>query len=636
MAGYGLIVHADVGRAEQYAHVVEGARLRSTVARTGDEALFHVRRLGVPSVVLVDIAVPGDAELAFLRQLAGVLRPGTAPVVAVVDSRQTYERVARHMIELRIGALLTRSHNLRTIERAVRATAMPGSDSESPEPEPAAAAPAPARPGPPPPPPASGAPDFLEAVRASGSGEHPLVAELASRPVLQYGASDADLQRLAAETAGAFRAKIAAVWVDRGERVSFAAFPRVAPSADLRDGGGDWLDLRNAIAGSPLHVGDAAKHRLLMHNRLVADGTVRSYAAAPLQAHDGRTVGAIAVADPRPRGIAADVLEPLTFWAARVGIELRALQGDGGEPTASAPPAFPDADGPRPRGDKAAKPRVADAARGLLSALDAGVVITAAGAVAYANPRALELLSLGKRDLRGMRRSELLSLLAAHTDGSQHALQDIAGAALDQTQRTVQVSFTRPRRCVLRWRTRRLQVGVHQGLLDEITDLTAQAIENDAREKLVRVDALTQLPNRRGAEEALGRSMSWALRTSTPLSIGLFGVDCLNVFESSIASQLFRSAAWILRDVLRGYDLATRYDTNLLLAILPGVGPTQVSRLAERYRSAVERTSVAGLPRMTVSGGMAAFDGVQDGQQLVATAAAALDAAMRRGGNVIV
>jgi diguanylate cyclase (GGDEF)-like protein len=264
------------------------------------------------------------------------------------------------------------------------------------------------------------------------------------------------------------------------------------------------------------------------------------------------------------------------------------------------------------------------------------VLVTTGGAIAYANARALDLLFMGERQLRGMRRSEMLSLLASFTDARPEALRDIASAAMERGPRSFDLSIHAPQRRVLRWQTRRIEVGEHQGLVDEIVDVTKEATATDAREKLVRLDELTQLPNRRAGEEALGRSISWSLRTGGLLSVGLFEIDSLDVFESAIARQVFRATAWLLRDALRGYDLAVRHGPRLLLAILPGIAAAQMSAFGERFRTAVERTRIEGLPPVTVSGGIAQFDGVQDGAQLVAAAAAALEAARARGGNAVV
>jgi diguanylate cyclase (GGDEF)-like protein len=91
----------------------------------------------------------------------------------------------------------------------------------------------------------------------------------------------------------------------------------------------------------------------------------------------------------------------------------------------------------------------------------------------------------------------------------------------------------------------------------------------------------------------------------------------------------------VLRDTLRAYDLAVRFGPRQLLAILPGVTATSLASFAERFRREVERTSIEGLPRATVSGGVAELDPSQDVERLLATAAAALAEAQRQGGNLI-
>jgi DNA-binding response OmpR family regulator len=120
---YALILEENPTRAAQYARMVEMAELVPTSARSAEEATFHISRLGTPRLVIIELAAPGDSQLQFLRDLRHLASAGTgAPVVAIVDSRAMYEQAARHMIELNIVALLTRSHNLSAVDRAIRVT----------------------------------------------------------------------------------------------------------------------------------------------------------------------------------------------------------------------------------------------------------------------------------------------------------------------------------------------------------------------------------------------------------------------------------------------------------------------------------------------------------------------------------
>jgi len=620
VSDYALILEENPTRAAQYARMVEMAELVPTSARSAEEATFHLSRLGTPRLVIIELATPGETHLQFLRDLRHLASGGTgAPVVAIVDSRAMYEQAARQMIELNIVALLTRSHNLSAIDRAIRVTLSKPLIAGGPWNDPA-------RP-----------PSQPQAVKRSAAeiardnedplliaerlAENPLVERLAHLRVLDKGTSVGDLQRLIADTATVFQVPIALIWLDRAGRTAFAAHPRLENDAALREGGGPWAALRDALGDVPLHVPDISQHRLLQRNPLVRDGAVRCYAGAPLRDGEGNIAGAICIAHPRVSAIAPELLDPLVFWALRIGTELMPVH----------PAPVPREVEERPP----SKPQISGG-RGFLAALETGVILSDAhGMVTYANPQAGQLLRLKGR-LRGLRRNDLIGLVGVSTDADDAVLREIDSASVGLRTQSVELSFRSPVRRVLRWRTVPLKLGDANGRLDEITDVTRENAAAEEREKLARIDALTGLPNRRGGEDALGREISRCLRTGAPLSVALFEIGQLDVFEPKVADQVVRAMAWLLRDALRGYDLAVRYSRRHLLAVLPGVTATQMVTFAERYRGAVERTAIEGLPRVTISGGIAEFEPAKDADRLMADAAAALSDARKQGGNRVI
>ena len=608
---WGLVLQHDLGRAAQYARLLELMRVPTTVAHTTDEAAFHVSRLGAPAVLLIELTMPAEREVRFLRELKRA-----TPVIAIVDSRQMYEFAARQMIDLNIVSLLTRSQHLITVDRAIRQVV----GAEAPHPP---AAPAPQKPPP---------DEYFQALRvAERLSDHPLVERLAKLPALEQGAAPEDLQRLAAETAALFAAPLALLWLDWSGRSSFVSHPRLAPDATLRQGGGPWLAFRNALAGQPLHAADVFNHRLMANNPLVRDHTLRSFAGAPIRSTEGAVVGAICIGHPAPNGIAAGHLDPLVFWALRIGSSLAQQQ-----PAApSLPPPPPEITAPPPETtEKAPSPL---SARGVLMALQTGVFVTdLEGAILHANPQAPALLGLGKKRLRGLSRRDVCALLRSQTDASAAALAELSSAALGPQPHAVELVLTRPSRRVLRWETRAFDDGSFAGRIDEIVELTREAAARDELEKHVRIDPLTGLPNRRGGEEALGREIARCLRSGSQLSVALFEPDSIDVFQPAVADSVLRAAAWLLRDMLRGYDFAALYERRQLLAILPGATAEQTGTFAERYRAAVEKMPLDGLPRVTVSGGVAQFDPAQILDQLLAEATAALVEARRQGGNRVV
>ncbi len=621
---YALILEENPTRAAQYSRLVELADLVPTSARSAEEAVFHVTRLGTPRLVIIELALPAEAQMQFLRDLRHLAEAGSgAPVVAIVDSRAMYELAARQMIELNIVALLTRSHNLSAVDRAIRVTlakpAVPGAVNGVPHSTAKLVVP---------PSPAQEQEREKEKeeedplVVAERLADHPLVERLAHLRVLDKGTSVADLQRLAADTTTVFQVPMALIWLERSGRTAFAAHPRLQSDADLREGGGPWAAFRDALGEVPLHVPDTAQHRLLQGNPLVREGLVRCYAGAPLRDGEGTIAGAICLAHSRACAIAPELLDPLVFWALRIGTELV--------------PVRPAAAQPQPAREITDRNAQSGGGRGFTAALETGVIVSDAhGVVSYANPQAGQLLRLKGR-LRGLRRGDLVNLVGVSTDAPDALLREIDSALGAAGPRSFELGFRSPVRRVLRWRTTPLKLGEAGGRLDEIVDVTREAAELEAREKLVRIDSLTGLPNRRGGEDALGREISRCLRTGAPLSVALFEIESLDVFEPRVADQVVRAMSWLLRDALRGYDLAVRYSRRHLLAVLPGVTAAQMIGFAERFRSAAERTRIEGLPRVAISGGIAEFEPAKDVDRLMADAAAALSEARRRGGNRVV
>jgi len=408
-------------------------------------------------------------------------------------------------------------------------------------------------------------------------------------------------------TAEAFAAPLALIWLDGNGRSLFAAHPRPRGDASLRSGAGGWASLRARLADAageaPLHVEDAHSHVFLRDNPLVAASVVRACAAVSLPGTDGRSRGMVALAGSAPASIPRAALDALVFWAHRLATE---LPGDD-LPSRARPPS------PSPRHGRAPD---------LAGALGVGAIVSDdRGQVTFANAAAAELLAIGTAKLSGMRREALLSLLVERSGADVDSIGKIAEAAKAKEPRSFSLLL---RRRTLRWETRVVRHEGREGTLDEIVDVTPEAERLQANDDYVRIDAETGLSNRRAAEEALGREIAAALRGGTPFSVILFEIG-------GAAPASFRAIAWLLRDALRGYDLAVRFADRKLLAVLPGARAAQAKALAERF-SAKVRAAVKGA---SLACGVAQFDGESDVQRLLSaaeSALAALPAARRPGG----
>ncbi len=151
-------------------------------------------------------------------------------------------------------------------------------------------------------------------------------------------------------------------------------------------------------------------------------------------------------------------------------------------------------------------------------------------------------------------------------------------------------------------------------------------------ENLSSSDELTSLPSRTAWDERLPRELTRARREEWQLSVAVFLIDGfesigLSRGKEEVDGMLRRTAfSWALE--LRGTDVLARYADDAFVAAFPGAGLGPGTELVDRLR---------GLTRgLTVSGGIACWDGAEDPEALVGRAAKAASDAQELGGDRIV
>jgi len=270
----------------------------------------------------------------------------------------------------------------------------------------------------------------------------------------------------------------------------------------------------------------------------------------------------------------------------------------------------------------------------LAATLDSGLLVTdESGAACFANAALLRLLEFPTARLAGQSRALLLRNLSTARGADDRVVSAIVGARQSASS---QVTFVvqRPERRVLRWRGRVVDLGGAAGHLDEFNDVTVEVDRAEKREALVRVDAFTGLANRASIDDALGREISRALRSGVPFSIVLFAVDHLRLGDDSArGAEAFRKVAWLLRSTARGHDLAARLDRLRLIVVLSETTGDQARLFTERFFAEVRKIAQPGSPPITVSGGVAQFDGERAVPELLREATAKLAEARRLGGD---
>ena len=174
----------------------------------------------------------------------------------------------------------------------------------------------------------------------------------------------------------------------------------------------------------------------------------------------------------------------------------------------------------------------------------------------------------------------------------------------------------------------------------------ALASANLSLSELATTDALTQMPNRRALEEALGRELARAERENVPLSFAVLDLDHfkrLNDEHGHLAGdEVLRAASAALRATMRKGDLAARFGGEEFCVVLPTAATEGAMLAARRFRLAIERLEVEFQGKklhVTVSVGVATIPAVgpfETAEQLFQRADAALYQAKHQGRNCAV
>lgn len=180
--------------------------------------------------------------------------------------------------------------------------------------------------------------------------------------------------------------------------------------------------------------------------------------------------------------------------------------------------------------------------------------------------------------------------------------------------------------------------------LDSIAPQIAVALDRiSLREKvgefaqLSVTDPLTGLLNRRYIEERLGEEINRSDRSGEPLSFLMIDVDEFKSYNDRFGhpegDEALRIVGSVLRQNLRGADVAVRYGGEEFSVLLPATSIDEAEVIAHRIRSHVERTEFP-KRRVTVSIGAATItDQVRTVEDLISAADKALFRAKEMGRN---
>jgi len=156
-------------------------------------------------------------------------------------------------------------------------------------------------------------------------------------------------------------------------------------------------------------------------------------------------------------------------------------------------------------------------------------------------------------------------------------------------------------------------------------------------EQLSVTDALTGLLNRRYLEERLTEEIKRSNRHGYPMSFMMIDVDSFKAFNDSFGhpegDKVLKIVGQVLRETLRGADVAARYGGEEFSILLPQTTSEEAHTIAERIRSRIEETDF--IHRVvTVSIGIASCSmELNSADSLIAAADKALYEAKRVGRN---
>jgi diguanylate cyclase (GGDEF)-like protein len=158
-----------------------------------------------------------------------------------------------------------------------------------------------------------------------------------------------------------------------------------------------------------------------------------------------------------------------------------------------------------------------------------------------------------------------------------------------------------------------------------------------ASELIAAKDQLTGLWNRRTFDYRLHEAVAHRQRHSGTFSLLLIDMDHFkNIndrYGHSTGDEALKRFADVLHERLRQNDVDARWGGEEFAVLADGADLERAFVLAEQIREAVENSDFAGIPKLTVSIGLAEYQSGENGEQLLNRADNALYEAKRTGRN---
>ena len=142
---------------------------------------------------------------------------------------------------------------------------------------------------------------------------------------------------------------------------------------------------------------------------------------------------------------------------------------------------------------------------------------------------------------------------------------------------------------------------------------------------LARVDQLTNIPNRRAANEELTRLWHFFRRKTSNYCVIIIDIDCFkrinDTYGHDVGDLSLQILAKLLKENAREVDTVARFGGEEFLVCLPGTDILGASHLAEKLRKIVESYQFPHITKLTISLGVAGCDILDENETEVVTRA---------------
>ena len=182
------------------------------------------------------------------------------------------------------------------------------------------------------------------------------------------------------------------------------------------------------------------------------------------------------------------------------------------------------------------------------------------------------------------------------------------------------------------------RAAVEQGNLRRMTETLS--VRSQTLEHAAVTDGLTGMHNRRYFDDALREYLAAFRRIDKPIGMVVLDLDHFKQVNDThghdVGDEVLRQVAGCLQEFTRYHDVVARLGGEEFAILSPNIGQRQLFDLAERIRRAVSQLTITSgnvTVRVTLSAGVAIWDGKETGESLYRRADKQLYDAKRSGRN---